>query len=240
MALQKQPIDIKFAQGLDTKTDSKQVPIGKFLALQNSVFDTVGQLTKRPGNALITTLPTTLQTNFLTLNDNLITTGQNILAYSEDTNQWLNEGVVQPVHLSVQELVRTNTSQSSQDSATAPNGLVCLTYIDSGAAYYQISDSITGQQIVQRTALPATSSMPKVFVLGNYFIVTFYATVSGSTHLQYIAISINTLTASPAAVNFSSSVYNSSQPHDGVVVAGNLYLAWISAFGLFHSWLHGK
>jgi hypothetical protein len=38
MALVKQPLAINFAQGLDTKTDPKQVQPGKFLALQNTIF----------------------------------------------------------------------------------------------------------------------------------------------------------------------------------------------------------
>jgi len=37
MALVKQPIDIPFNGGVDTKTDSKRVAMGKFLQLQNTV-----------------------------------------------------------------------------------------------------------------------------------------------------------------------------------------------------------
>ena len=57
MALQKQAIPVNFRTGLDLKTDKRQVSLGQFLSLENSVFDTLGQLTKRNGYAELTSLP---------------------------------------------------------------------------------------------------------------------------------------------------------------------------------------
>ena len=232
MALTKQPVQINFAQGLSTKVDPNQIQLGQFAALQNSVFDTIGRLSKRNGYKNASSLPSgAAQTNIMTLNDNLVTTGSSLYALSQDTQTWLNQGPVTPVSLDTQPLLRSSTSQTNQDSATDHNGLVCLAYIDSAAsqAYYQVSDSSTGQQVVQRTALPATAVSPRVFVLGNYFIITFLATVAGSAHLQYIAISTTTLATSPAPVNFASTVNTLTAGYDGVVVEGNLYLAWAAS-----------
>lgn len=49
MALQRQTLSIPIAQGLDTKTDEKQVPIGKALSLENVRFQKTGKLSKRFG-----------------------------------------------------------------------------------------------------------------------------------------------------------------------------------------------
>jgi hypothetical protein len=228
MPLMKQAVTIDFTQGLQTKSDPYQVPVGQFLALNNSVFTTTGRLTKRNGFASVTSLPNDDQSTLTTLNDNLIATGANLYAFSADTNQWINQGIIQPIQLSTLPLLRVSTAQTSPDTATASNGLICLVYIDSGLAYYQISDSVTGQQIVNRQALPSTAIAPRAFVLGNYFIVTFLDTVMTETHLQYIAIPIINPTNPTAVKDISSDVASLSAGYDGVVVTANnqLYLSW--------------
>ncbi len=226
MAIVQQPININFSSGLDLKTDDKQVQVGKFLALQNSVFDKLGRLTKRYGYDNITDLPNEEQTTLTTLNGNLLATGSNLYAFSQDTNQWLNQGLVQPIALDVQALVRVSTSQTSPDAAITSNGLTCLTYVDSGNAYYQISDSNTGQQIVPRIALPATATNPRTFLLGRYFVITFAATVGGSSHLQYIAIPIAMPAVPSAAADITNTLKSLTTGYDAYVANNNLYVAW--------------
>lgn len=228
MALQKQAIPINFAKGLDTKADNKQVSLGKFLALNNSVFDKEGALTKRNGFVNTTNLPNSEQTTLTTLNDNLLATGSNLYAFSEDTNQWLNQGIVQPIQLTTQALVRSSTGQSGADTAVTSTGLLCLVYMDSGNSYYQISDSSTGQQIVSRQALPATATNPRVFLLDIYFIVTYIATISGTPHLQYIAIPIAVPTSPRAAADISSVVFSLTTGYDAHATADDIYFAWRS------------
>lgn len=226
MALQKQAIPINFAQGLDTKTDPYQVSIGKFVTLQNSVFDTAGRLTKRNGFPLLTNLPNQNQTILTTLNDNLLATGSNLYAFSQDTNTWSDQGTVQPVSLQTQSLVRNATNQSSPDTAIAVNGLTCLTYIDSGVCYYQISDSSTGQQIIPRTALTNGVASPRCFILGQYFIITFISTIGGGTHLQYLSIPISMPTSPNSILDASTTLTTANAAYDGYVSNNNLYLAW--------------
>lgn len=229
MALQKTPVAINFVKGLDTKSDPYQVPVGSFLNLMNSVFTTTGRLTKRNGFSKITTLPNTNQTTLTTLNDNLIATGSNLYSFSKDTSQWLNKGTVQPIQLGTQPLLRSSTSQVSPDTATASNGLICLVYMDNSLAYYQVSDSSNGEQIVNRTALPATAVSPRVFLLGSYFIITFIDTVTATTHLQYIAIPISNPSNPMVAKDISSSVLDLTSGYDGYVVNNSLYIAWEGA-----------
>jgi hypothetical protein len=229
VALQKQPVAINFVKGLDTKSDPFQVNVGNFLSLNNSVFTTAGRLTKRNGFSNLTNLPNTEQTTLTTLNDNLIATGSNLYAFSQDTNQWLNQGTIQPVQLSTIPLIRVSTSQTSPDTAVAANGLTCLVYMDNSVAYYQVSDSSTGQQIVHRTALPSTAVDPRVFILGNYFIITFKVTITATVHLQYIAIPTATPGLTGTAADISSSVGDIASGYDAYTVNNTLYIAWEGA-----------
>lgn len=226
MALQKQPININFAQGLDTKTDPNQVGIGKFLNLQNSVFTKAGRLTKRNGFVNTTQLPNAIQTTLTTLNDNLIATGSNLYTYSADTNQWLNEGVVQPVQLSVQSVVRSSTSQESPDCAIASSGLAVIAYMDSGSSYYQVSDSSTGQQILKRTLIANSAINPRCYILGPYFLITFVSIVVSTPTLQYIAIPTANPTAAPYVGTLSASLASQTTGYDAIAANGSLYFAW--------------
>ena len=226
MALIKQPVAINFQKGLNTKADAYQVPVGQFLALNNSVFTKTGRLTKRNGFSNITKLPVTDQTTITTLNGNLITTGSSLYAYSQDTDQWLNQGIVQPVQLDTLSLLRASTSQTSPDLAISPAGLACLVYMDGGQAYYQVSDSVTGQQIVSRQALPSSAKYPRVFILGPYFVITFTDTVAAAPHLQYLPISLASPASAGTIADISSNLSSIDTGYDGYVANDTLYLSW--------------
>lgn len=229
MALQKQPVRINFSQGLDTKTDPNQVPIGRFLNLENTVFDTAGRLTKRNGFANITKLPNTEQTTLTTLNDNLLATGSNLYAYSSNTDEWLDQGPVQPISLDTTPIVRSSANQTSVDCAVSSSGLACLVYAEGSSIYYQLTDSTTGQQVVSRTALPATAKHARVFVLNKNFIITFLVTVAGLTHLRYIAVPISNPGAPKPVQDISAVVESLDAGYDAVVSNNNIYFGWASS-----------
>lgn len=226
MALQKNAVNINFAQGMDQKSDSKQIPIGKFASLVNRVFNKMGLLTKRNGFGIVTTLSNA--TSLTTFEGGLVTLGQSQLqAYSADAQLAVNAGYFAPLSLNVLPMVRSASSQTSVDIAIAPNGLSCSTWLDSNAnSYYQISDSSTGQIIVPYVQLPSTATCSRVFVLGQYFVVTFLATVSAASHLQYVAIPINRTSSPTAATDIATNASALSAAYDGAVSNGLLYLAW--------------
>lgn len=226
MALVKTPVNINFMKGIDTKSDPYQLGIDSFLLMQNSVFTTTGRITKRNGYPITSTLPNTLQTTLTTLNDNLIATGSNLYALSQDTNTWLNQGTVQPIQLNTLPLIRVSTSQTGADTAVATNGLLCLAYMDNGQSYYQVSDSVTGQQIVSRKLIPGTAADPRTFLLGQYFVVTFTATVGGTPHLQYIAIPVSNPNSPTAATDISTVIAAVGTGYDAYVANNTLFIAW--------------
>jgi uncharacterized membrane protein len=235
----KQSVSVNFSSGLDLKTDPYQLPIGRFLSLKNTVFTVGGRLTKRNGYGTFTDLP--LAASFLTtFNGNLTAIGSNIQAYVAGTNTWVNKGALEPVELSTLPLIRSNTNQSQVDTAIASNGLICTVYTDqtptslSTPRYmYAVADSVTGQNVVSPTVIPASSGSvngsPRVFALGAYFIIGFS---TSTNHLQYIAVSIANPSLVTTAVDISSSVSSSSGlSWDGAVVGNSLYLAYYTTSG---------
>jgi len=230
--MQKQPVAINFGQGVSTKVDPFQVPAGKFLAMQNSVFDVIGQLKKRYGFPQITALPNGNQRNLTTYQGNLIALGPSLYAFNGNISSWKNTGSIYNVQLSIAPQVRTSTSQTTVDCAVHSSGLACSAWLDSDAnSYYQISDSITSQIVIAKTQLPATATMPRAFVLGNYFVVTFLVTISATPHLQYVAIPVNNAASPVAATDLSTQVLNITTGYDGYVANNNLYVAWNGSDG---------
>lgn len=244
MALQKQSVNINFAQGLDTKTDPRQVQPGKFLALQNTIFDKGGRLEKRNGFGQLPSLPDTNSTYCTTFNGNLTAIGTTLQAYNAGSKRYVNKGNIQGAELDVLSLIRSNTNQIQCDTAISSNGLVCTVFTDnipsagSNVATYKyvIADVLTGQNIVAPAIITPTSGAvvgsPRVFALGKYFIVVFTNLISATNHLQYISIN----TANPSSVSANVDISATYTPDtkvnfDGVVANNNLYLAWNGSDG---------
>lgn len=232
--VQWQNININFSKGLDQKTDPKQVALGNFLSLENSVFNKGGQLTKRNGFMMLPMLPDASNVIATTFNGNLTAIGTSLNALSIGSQQWFNKGKFQPLELSTLSLIRNTYNQTQADAAVSSNNLVCTVWTEQTPSLvqkYAVADSITGQNIVAPALIPAgagvVSGASRVFVLGNHFIIVFTNTIAGTDHLQYFAIS----TANPNVISapVDISVQYTKVPttgFDGFVANNNLYIAF--------------
>lgn len=236
----KQPVTINFAQGLDTKTDPKQVQVGKFRVLRNSIFNKGGLLQKRNGYAQLSALPDASSSYTTTFNGNLTAIGSSIEAYNQDSESWVSKGSYLPLKVSTLPLIRNSLNQTQCDAAIAPNGLICTVYAElnnSTTTYkYAVAVSETGQNIIAPTAIPvstgAVTGNARVFVLGNYFVIVFTNTISATPHLQYIAVSITNPTVVTTNADIASAyVPKTGLSWDGVVVNSNLYIAYNTTTG---------
>lgn len=238
--LNKQPIDISFAQGLDTKTDPKRVQIGKFIELENTVFNRGGLLEKRAGYPRLGNLPSSNYANLTTYNGNLTAIGQGIAAYNAAGATFVEKGDIQPLSLSVLPVVRNNLNQTAMDIAVAPNGAACCVYLESDGSTttnkYVIYDSVTGQNLSAPAAIPVStgtvSGGMRVFVLGSNFVMVFTNTITGTPHLQYVTVS----TTNPSMVGTNTDIVASYTPAttvawDGYVVGDYLYIAYNNTSG---------
>jgi hypothetical protein len=238
--LQKQAIDISFSGGLDTKTDPKRVSIGKFVKLQNTIFDKGGSFQKRNGYGLLSTLPDNSSTYLTTLNGNLTAVGTSIAAYSSSNATWISKGSIQPMSIDTLPLIRNNFNQSQVDAVVSPNGLACTVYVESDGTttYYRyaIADAVTGQNIIAPTNIPVSSGTVtggmRVFLLGNTFILVFTNVIAGTSHLQYVAISSVNPTVASANTDIASSYISATTlSWDGVVSGSYLYVAYNTTSG---------
>ena len=238
MALPKQSIPFNFLKGLDLKTDPKQVTIGNFLALSNTIFQTGGLMQKRNGYGLLTDLPDESNTYLTTFNGDLTALGTSLQAYVPGNEAWVNKGAIQPVNLSVSTIVRNNTNQIWADSAISANNLVCTVYTDSVPVSgtpvdfyrYVITDYATGQNVVAPITITAANTAygtPRVFLLGNYFIIIFTGGTTGAYTLKFIAISSLNPSVATAPANISTNYAPAVQlAFDAIPFSNQLYIAW--------------
>lgn len=227
MALTKNNLDISFAQGLDTKTDSKRVTPGKFLALNNSVFQKGGLLSKRNGFGNLPPLPTTDTKTLTTFGGSLTAIGTSLSNYTPENKTWYNKGDTVAVGTVATPLVRSATSQSQQDVAIDSSGLVCSVWADSdGTAKYQINDTHNSQIVVPSVSLGATSGQARVFILGKYFIITYLVTSGGNTLLQFIGVPIQNVFSPTSPATIGLQVNSLTAGYDGYVANNMLYVAW--------------
>lgn len=240
-------VSINFAQGLNTKTDPWQIPIGQFLSLKNSVFQKGNLLSKRAGYSYQLASPSGTTQYLTTLNDNLLAIGPTISAQASSINQFISKGTLQPCSLSVIPSIRNNFNQTQVDSAVS-NGLICLVYSQqhstaSGSVIsylYAVSDAETGQNIVSPSAIPPLSTgtisgSSRVFIVGGFFVIVSPVTVSASVFLQYVSIPIINPTQVSTAQNIYPEVYTPITDNpgwDGAVSSGNtLVIAYNSLAG---------
>lgn len=235
--IQKQPIDVRFGAGLLQKSDPKQVSLGNFLQLENSVFDSGGRLTKRNGYADLTQLPALAGSSILsTFQDSLISVGTTLQAYSASSKTWIQMGELTPLSLNVFPVARPNAKIAQCDSAVAASpltgglGLACTVFTTGSGYYYQITDATTGATVIPAATIPTTATVngvPKVFIVGTHFIVVYSATASGTERLQFIAISLTNPANITAAADITTTyTANATTAWDGVVANNSLYIAY--------------
>ena len=190
MALQRQVLSIPVSYGIDTKTDEKQVPAGKALALENVRFQKTGKLSKRFG---LVSLP--VATNSVDLNTTEINalvsdnsylsafTSKGVFAFSQGDQSWYKQSdLSNTAKISTDNVLDNFFNQSSPDmditsdgshaayvytqqSTSYPTNLsICLEDLSTGLKKYAtivLSGVLPG---LQRVAIVKDSGVLKVHV----------------------------------------------------------------------------
>ena len=230
MALSKQNFTLQMGQGVDTKTDPKQVVAGKLIELENATFQSTNRLTKRPGTSeLAAAAPLSSGNAIQAFQDELIVMdGKTLNSYSATTDSIISKGTKLSIDLSVSSVVKNSYQQNAPDSSI--NGGVALyawqqfngNAID--AVGYSVVDVATGQALSQSKLTSGTIN-PKVVNIGSY-LVLFYVE---SNTLKAQAFSSTSPLSAPTgftvgALN-SNGIYdaaeiiNGSGGSDGVIIA---------------------
>jgi hypothetical protein len=210
MALQKQPVNINFGQGVETKSDPWQIPIGKFLQMRNSTFQKGMELTKRfgfpkypqtIGSSLFTTFPAfstsiakgravaTFQDELLALD------GKNLFSFSDSDNEWFYRGRAETVKLSTKSVEENKFNHVTADCAVnEASGLklyawlavegnpLKLENLNYTGVQFSLLDVATGQNIIDAASTGDVdiSSRPRCVALGSALFL-FWMSYDGAT-----------------------------------------------------------
>jgi hypothetical protein len=238
MALQKQVLSVPFAKALDTKTDPKQVVIGKFLTLENGVFTSPGRIKKRNGYMQLndeiegTLAPITSGTALANFkNEVLLMTGTEAYSFSDSTTKWTDKQTVTNMQLFSTPVVRNTYQQTVPDVAIHSSGLEVITYEDSrGGSRYSLIDSVTGEQLLVDQLISSTAIKPKPFTLGNFLSILYIDTVSYNLIMFSIPVvaPLSPLTPVIVTTNINTMYPN----YDAVLLSSKVYVAYNSTSGI--------
>ena len=195
MALQRQLVTIPFSQGLDTKTDDKQVAPGKLTLLQNGVFTTAKKIRKRPGTSVKGTSifgggSIAAGTAIASLKDELLLdSGGSLYGWSGTEAAWILRGSIPNASVSSGLTFTGNGNVGASDCAISASGIICYVYIEwtvTGGVEVPTNkavlvDSATGGTISTVTLGDGTYGAPNVVAMAGttpYFIITY--TLTGS------------------------------------------------------------
>lgn len=233
-----QNIPISLSQGLDTKTDPKQVVIGKLLTLENGVFVTAKEIRKRNGYIGLATDIDGPSISSISTGAGMMTfkkelcqfTGTGLYSYSDSISRWTSKGPATSCDLSVFPVVRNTYQQTAPDSCYHSAGLYGFVWQDTrGGCRYSIFDADTNQSIVADTALNSNALNPKIVALGNYLLI-FY--IDSVTH-NVVMRSISAFTPSVISIETSvaTNVHTTNQHMDATVVGARAFVAWNASTG---------
>ena len=225
MALEFSNLPISLAQGLDTKSDPKQVVAGKLLLLENAIFQTIGQLSKRNGfNAIGGSTALSAGNALNTYGNELVMfDGSSVYSYTASDTKKINKGTKVAVDLSVTSILKNTYQQTAPDSAYhSTSGLTTYAWQDSqGGVRYSVLDTVTGAAIVSDTSVSTTGSKPKVKAIGNYIVISY----AEGANLKYKSILYTTPTVLSSATtlqtNLGSTVY-----YDAQVISSKLFFTY--------------
>lgn len=233
--LQRMPVALSLRQGLDTKSDPKQVVPGRLLILENGVLTKLGAIQKRSGYAPLSQNlvggGTLASARLLSTFKEQLFLGTGLAGYSYAQAQagWAAKGSCEGLRVSSTPVVRNVYQQSSQDATLHPAGLTLAAWEDSsGGVRYSVIDTATGQSIVPNALASATASRPKCASLGAYLILVFAE--AGLGKLRYVAFPVASPQTPLAAADIAANL-NANGAYDATVGGGRLFLAYANTAG---------
>lgn len=167
MPLNPTPLPLQFSSGIDSKTDSKQVPATKLLTLENAVFVKQTSLSKRNGYRSLSKLIDGGSSEYgdavglaSRQDELLVFADQRCYSYRPSRDRWVDTGEVLSTVAREEPIARTGTDQDSPDHA-ANNGVTVVAWEDSrGGVRLSVVESETGRVLLADTSLDTSGSHP--------------------------------------------------------------------------------
>lgn len=234
--LDKQLVTIPFAQGLDTKSDPKQVAPGKLLELKDGVFTRPGEVSKRSGFELLSTTVdgggaisagAALSTHGGEL---LLFDGRRVYSRIAATERWTDRGDAVSVIPGVRQVRRTHTTQQLAPDVAILGGLEVTAWEDSaggGAVRYSVVDHATGAVIVDGGLVAGgVAQRPKVLAFGGRIVILYKAANVLSARR---IIPANPSTLGAAVTLLSDGFTTEPFTYDACVIGERLFVGYLSS-----------
>lgn len=216
---------------LDTKTDPKQLPIGKLLELENGVRKRNGELVKRYGYETLgrTIAPSGTLTDgrkMALFGDELnVITNKSMYTYSDDNDSWVLKGPLETLSVTQRPIVANSYQQTTADSAT--NGSIALyAWEDSRATpttqiRYSIIDRNSNSVIVGDSLLVSGGAKPHIVSISTKIMVF----VQETNTLKCYIFSVENPTTAPTSITIGADL-NSSGIADMIPFYGAILFAY--------------
>ena len=211
--LNRQNIVVPLAQGVDTKSDPKQVEAGKLLELENGVFTKLRSIQKRDGTVALGQSVVGGSGAYIQNGVGLATYGSELLeadgerlySYDVANDGWINKDQYVPALVTASSVCKDSYSQTHADGATAVGGLQAYAWEDSltaGSVRYAVIDGQSKQTVVPSTLLSLQASKPRVLVNDTHFLIYYVNT--GLNALMLAQIPLAAPLASPSITQITA------------------------------------
>lgn len=209
MALQKQLIPLGF-NGLQTKIDPKNAPLGTFAIIENFVINEFHNLQKRDGFQFIgnhiTPGPriTTIGAMYR-MNDEIgIITDRALYSYSEARDSLLFKGSCITPIVTADPIIANTFIQTHPDSSVTDNKILGVIWEDSrGGVRCTIQDLVDDTILISDHSLSTTGEKPKAIGSGNYLFFLWIETTNLKI-IRYSSVNNTFSTISNVSTNINT------------------------------------
>lgn len=181
MALREQSKTFKFTGGVETKMDSKAVPLVRLLELENGVFTKASSIKKRNGYVArsleidgSTDLVEGARRNAVRGDEYLLFTNDRCYSKISGSDKWSDAGAVMCPLGRTRPAVHTGSAQTMPDHATNEGVTVCAWEDSRGGVWWTAVDATSGRVYRTPTQAHANGERPRCVAVGNVLHV-YYA-----------------------------------------------------------------
>ena len=196
MPLTKGALAIQFGGGIDSRTDSKQVPTTKLLDVQNGVYTKLFTISKRTGYRALSRLiqdgaGTIANARGLAERDGevLIFTDKRCYSYRPSDDTWADTGEVAATTCTTRPIARSGTAQTQPDVADRL-GVRVVAWEDSrGGVWCSVIEAGTGRQLIAQLQLDsaALARNPRCVPIGDNLAVLWTREDLGTIQIALIS-----------------------------------------------------
>lgn len=229
--LNKQILPMAFGQGINTKIDDKQQPLGVLRVARNIVFETINMLRKRNGYDLlrIKSLTNQVITDVERLskykNELVLFAENQLYSYSESADRAADKGALTTVVPESISVIATSSNYAQVD-AVVVEGLKVFGYYNSSLQQkeYSVMDVATGSLLVSSAVIDTGAGLCKVANISN----TIYLIYSNGSNIYYRRFNIFSPTTLSAPVAVANNLLTATSPFDCVSTDQKIIVAYTS------------